>query len=227
MNYRIATIAYSSMAIILVIGLTVSIAYAFPSTTQTSTQGTTMRSIDCGFARQCIAENPSGLMLILSLDNTSMKANSSLPFAITIVNPTSHDINISGASRWFLPDFPLAWWCPEPSIPYGFAVFGGHYTLANVSAAKNLMYPDSYPGCISTGPTNSSTFSVPPQSTLPTPDLSQYFSSRIYSIIGGSIKAGGSTVEVLSLRSDVPSTYTIAAGDEWGDIVLVSFSVTD
>jgi hypothetical protein len=47
----------------------------------------------------------------------------------------------------------------------------------------------------------------------------------IYAINGGTVKDGNISLSVDSLWSDKPAVYTIALGDEWGDLALMNFSV--
>lgn len=209
------------MAVLVALMLTSAISYAFPSA-EVETPGVSSGSgaVYCSFNSACTAYNASGIALTLSINSTTVRSNGSLIFSVSLVNPTDAPISKSNTSAWYVPSLPLSWPCFDGSIPYAFEVFAGRYTLANISSASDIIHPDVLPACISTVRTaNATTYTLGSRSTW----LS--FSSEIYAIPGGAIKSGGTMVGVYSLRSDMPSVYTMVAGDEWGDIVVVNFSV--
>ena len=183
----------------------------------------------CGFATSCLAVNPMGLVLSLSVDTTSVMSNGSLTLYVSEFNPTAYSINLSSSDDWYVPSLPSIWVCYDGSPPYGIAVFRGYYTLQNVSSAVDVIHLVVFPACIYSG--TATAFSFPPQSTfLPLGTtgigpLSRPLQSplQIYAIDGGTVRG---TV-VYSLWSSKSGVYTIAAGDEWGDLTLLHFSVVD
>lgn len=187
--------------------------------TTATTQGEAGKVSECGYAPTCSAFNPNGLQLSLSINTTSVIANGSLSFIVSLANPSTHQVNESSSTTWYLSDLPSSWPCYDGSVPYAFAVFRGHYTLLNVSSAENILRPDVYLVCLSL-PKNATMTSIPAMSTF-TP--SQSF--QIYAVEGGTVRVGNQSVGVYSLWSDKPSEYTMVAGDEWGDFVLLNFLV--
>ncbi len=212
------------IAVLAAVGLSGAASYAFPASTQAEPSTDTSMVANCGFMTACTAHNPSGFVLTLTLNTTSLGPNGSLAFSVSMTNPTSHYINVSGADNWYISDFQLVWACPQPYIPYAFAVFRGHLTILNLSSAANLIRHNPYVQCISTPPYNATSFSIPPQSTLVRSDLSRFFSSELRAISSGTPQ-GSNFAHYYSLSSDKPSVYTIVAGDEWGDFVLLNFRV--
>lgn len=182
----------------------------------------------CGFANSCSASGPSGVVLTLSINTTVVRSNNSFTFDIEEFNPTDRSFNLSKADNWYLSSLTSAWFCYNGVPPYGFAVFRGYYTLQNVSSAVNVIKLGIY-GCIYTG--NPTAFSFPPRSTfVPIGTISLGYlqgSLQVYAINGDCVKSGSLCNMVYSLGSSKPTIYTMATGDEWGDLVLLHFSVVD
>jgi len=180
---------------------------------------------DCGFDSVCTARNPSGFALTLSVNTTSVKPNGSLTSAISVLSLTSRYINMSTSDKWFIPSLPASCICECGT--WAFEVFKGYYTLSDVSSARDIIYTDVYPSCLSVTPPTA--YSIPPASTLPTListlQFQYYYSYQIYAVNGGGVKSGITNVGVDSLRSDKPAVYTMVVGDEWGDFVTINFSV--
>lgn len=215
-------------------GLAAAISYSFPSSGELTTTSTATikggQLSDCGFLTTCSAYDPSGLVLSLSVNTTSVRSNGSFSYSFSLVNPTSHVVNISKSSQWYISGLLNPSPCYTRPGPYGFAVFRGYYTLQNVTAARNVLQQAIILGCTSTGvaPINVTSYSLPPHSTFAPRDV--YQSSQIYAINGTTVPASSPTAPnaaaiVNSLGSDKPSVYTMVAGDEWGGFVLLHFPV--
>lgn len=193
--------------------------------TTTTTRVTTVASNgvgslnQCAFVTSCLAVNPSGLILVVSVNETSVWSNSSLTFDVSEFNPTASYINLSRSDNWYLESLSSAWPCNGGSTPYGVAVFRGYYTLQNVSSARDVLKFAPY-SCVYNA--NATTFAVPPLSTFQPP---YDFPPQIYAISGNSVNNGNLSAFVNSLGSSKPAVYTLAVGDEWGDLVLLHFSV--
>ena len=172
----------------------------------------------CGFVTSCSADNPSGLALTLSVSTNFIQPNGSFNFQISEFNPTTSTINMSREDKWYING--LDWPCNNGSIPYGIEAFMGHYTLQNVSSAKNVLR-FAIILCLSTS--NPSSFVIPPLSAF-SPSYG-FSNSSIYATDVGFIRSGATEASVNWLGSDKPATYTIAAGDEWGDFALLYVSV--
>jgi hypothetical protein len=217
-------LAESMVSVLVVAALFVTVSLALPLTPRAGSVGNQVNPgmhVECGFITACTAYGHSGLALALSINSTAMKPNGSLQFEVTLLNPTTHYVNMSSASEWYLPGLPNSWPCHPSSVPYAFSVFRGTYKLTNVSSARNILHPIVIPSCLNLG--NTTSFSIPPLPNYPPSFLQQ--SSQLYAVNGGSIRSGNLSIGVYSLWSSSASTYTMVAGDEWGDFVLLNFAV--
>jgi hypothetical protein len=186
-----------------------------------STQTNGGSTVDCGYEVTCSAQNPSGLQLTIAISSTSLEPNGSLSFNVSMNNPTSNQITLANASEWYLGT--LSWPCNGGAIPYGMAAFRGHYTLGNVLSAGNALRFALSSCHFNSTPAR---FSIKPTSAFEPPYVLN--DSRIYAIDGGYLNKGGSVEQsVNTLGSSRPGPYTLAVGDEWGDLVLVHFSVIE
>lgn len=213
------------IAIFAIVGLSAGIAYAFPApgqSTLATTQVEASKLTDCGYATACSARNPSGLQLSLSVNSTSVNANGSFSFIVSLSNPSAQEINEPDTGSWYLPNLPLWMPCYDGFAAYAYGVFRGYYTLLNVSTAENVLHPITYPTCISPSIYNETVgpVTIPAMSTY-TPSTS----FQIYAVSGGTVRSGNISLGVLSLWSDKPAEYTMVAEDPWGDFVLLNFSV--
>lgn len=193
----------------------------------------------CGFVRFCSVESASGLVLTASINGsaTIVKPNGSLVFEVDEFNPTTHYIDLSPSDHWFVSSMPYIWQSCSPHHDFptsGIEIFRGYYTLQNVTSAKNIL-SIPVPRCpagmhpIATG------FSVSPssdrvqvqwnngQNDSMTDGISGYvFANEGLIACGADLK---SWCAVASLGSSQPAVYTIAAGDEWGALLLSHFWV--
>jgi hypothetical protein len=157
----------------------------------------------------------------LSVNETHVYSNSSFTFDISEFNPTANSINLSRSDDWYSESLS-AWPCGEGTIPFGVAAYRGYYTLQNVSSAHGILKlaPSL---CIYIA--NATTYMAPPLSTFRPPY--GFGSLQVYAISGGSVSSGNFSEFVNSLGSSKPAVYTLAVGDEWGDFVLLHFSVVE
>ena len=234
----------AAIAVLAVVGLAAAVSYSFPSSgvlTNTNTTTVTGGQLsDCGFQTTCSAYDPSGLVLSLSINTTSVRTNGSFSYSLSLVNPTSQIVNISKSSQWYMSGLLSPWLCATSPGPYGFAVFRGYYTLQNVTTATNVLRQALMLGCIYTGINriNVTSYSLSPHSTFALQNEAGYFDgSPIYAINGTCIPvsnysspgtanlAPNACAFVSSLGSDKPAIYTMVVGDEWGGFALLHFSV--
>ena len=203
---------------------------AVSPTTVTSavTETLTMQSpyTECEFVDACSTANPSGIVLSMELNATIVSSNGSLAVRIDESNPTRRDVNMSVADNWYIGSLPSLWVCYTGSPPYGVAVFRGYYTLQNVSAAKDLINASEYPklpSCIYGG--NITGFNFKPGASFkPVGGLTAGFPNGVQFDATDSPNRSSSFGEY-SLWSSKPAVYTIALGDEWGDLALAHFTV--
>jgi hypothetical protein len=149
----------------------------------------------------------------------TVKSNGSLTLDVSEWNPTDRDINLSASHSWYLPNMTATWYCYSGYPPFGFNVFRGYYDLQNVTKAENVVYSDTIPSCI---------YYTPYTSFLLKSGSIVSWGWQVYAIDGSRVRDpfNGGFVGVDSLRSSKPAVYTVAAGNEWGDLVLLHFRVT-
>lgn len=223
-NDRVRLVTGSAIAVIVALGLAGVVTYTFPGSGQVSTsQNNSGVVVQCGFVTTCTANNPLGLDLSMAINTTSVPSNGSLTLMMSLVNPTSHYINFSKANNWYLPALSSVGALYCSAAPYAMLVFRGYYTLQNVSSGTNVLLPGTPMLCLR--PPSVTSYSIPPQSVLASPSLLSSSFLGIYAINGGTVKDGNISLSVDSLWSDKPAVYTIALGDEWGDLALMNFSV--
>ncbi len=180
-----------------------------------STQPKVGNTADCGFLTSCEAIDSNGLALSLSMNSTLVRSNGSFTLVLALSNPTLHVVQVSRADSWYVPFLNDSWPCGVQLAPYGYVVYRGYYTVSNISLGRDVLRQPNY-FCIETGTESPSSYSVPPVWSS---------SVRVYAIDGGWVSQGSYEVGVTSLGSSSPGVYTIAAGDEWGSLVLLHFSV--
>lgn len=131
--------------------------------------------------------------------------------------------NVSKSDAWGLQGLSLGP-CGIMAYPFGVAIYQGLYTAGNVSQAKPL---DIYPAVacpmyirLVTGylfqPTSDLAAILPGAANATTPMSANVTASALYSM---------APPPPTSSTSLGPGTYTVAAGDEWGAVVLVHFTV--
>ncbi len=224
------------------------------TSTKTTTRTLLGAENQCGFTTTCEVLNPSGLELILSINSTKLRPNDAITLNVTIFNTLSVMNNISSANYWMI-NGGLRWWpCPDYISPDGIAILRGYYTISNLTSASPvswwaeischvaLIYDET--GIIGVLP-NVTSYAFQPKSASANysadyfPCSDTLCNSATRSVVHGTfpptgmvtgttIYATNSTTQpyhINSLHSTVPSIYTLVAGDEWGDLVLLHFTV--
>jgi hypothetical protein len=219
--------------------------------TATMVETTTPRSIvgaevQCGFVAKCNTFNSAGLELSLSVNSTQLKPNGTISLNVTEFNPLPIALNISSSTHW--PVSGLWWGCGLYYFPDGVAVYRGYYGLNNLSTASaldfwapipcpvewvgngtsvgivgSLQNVTSYSFMANSYKASYTAFYIP--NTGPV-TLGTFLPVRI--VAGTAISATSSNFFPTfgnSLLSTAPAVYTLVAGDEWGDLALLHFSV--
>lgn len=183
---------------------------------------------------QCTAVNPSGLLVSLTITDTTVKSGGYFEIGISGYNPTSHYINMSAENKWYVPSQPSGGPCSEGRTPFGVEILRGYYSVSNVSEGKNVLgFPSVIWSC-PTGVENDTAPSIPALSYVQAPAVSL---SCVYAIAGDNVTSGdvcgtgflvpgGNFIAfVSSIGSRQPSVYTLVGVDEWGDLAILHFSV--
>ena len=188
-------------------------------TTSTTTQPTTT------IPSTTTMQSMNGLQLEVSVNATNLTLGESLQIGISEYNTLSTINDVTAATNWGVNGLALGA-CPNINEqPFGVAVFQGNYTSQNISQALPLdiyaatscpqfikliteydFLPDSiYAGIIQGG-----------GSTPPTP----------MAAMQAIVDVTGNYTQQNQLNPLVPGLYTVVAGDEWGALVFLHFTVS-
>jgi hypothetical protein len=170
----------------------------------------------------------NGLNLSLSTDSTTYHANQAISIVIDETNTlsTTNDVPATGnlPSNDFAIDTPN-----QPTIfPFGIAVFRGEYTSLNYSTGIPLVVfnpSDLYGGTPVVGPTS---YSFHPLSDIANIESPSYLPNSLQ-LIKDTLTLDGYWPNQDYGTQLIPfgsGTYTVVAGDEWGTLVIVHFTVT-
>lgn len=168
---------------------------------------------------------PQGLQLQLSVNASSSggaNGNATIQIRVDEYNTLASANNVSAATRWALNGLSLSS-CGKEAYPFGVALYRGLYAAGNVSAATPLqIYPITacpmYIRLVTAylfQPASDLAVILPSGPNSPaTPMLANVTATTVY--------ASGATLSSSPLG---PGTYTVAAGDEWGSVVVIHFTV--
>ena len=170
----------------------------------------------------------SGLSLSLSLDSAIYQSGQTVNIAVDEINTLKKTNNVSAAGNWAFPGLSLGP-CGTLNYPFGIAIFQGYYTAGNLASATPLKLdnPDAVYACPMIL-AEISTYAFQPSGDTADvfqlggidPVLTEGMNAQIH-------PAGywtGSPNGVLT--SFVPGVYTVVAGDEWGALVVLHFTVS-
>jgi hypothetical protein len=173
------------------------------------------------------------LELILSVNSATIPSEDAIGIAASVLNSRSTANNLTASNDWPVQGLTTGP-CPSPELPAGIAAFRGNYGKNNLSSAKPL---EIWPliSCPAYAVLNVTSYSFLPKEDVA--NYSGYFVTSSQSpparqesytriAFGASIYAANGTGFYSSLDSSLPSTYTLVAGDEWGQVVLLHFKVT-
>jgi hypothetical protein len=189
--------------------------------TSTTTETTTIHTAQ--------TESANGLRLSLSLDATTYKAGQEITITIDEQNTRSTANNNAAAQNWPMAKLAVGP-CGTLNYPFGMAVFKGYFSSDDVVAAAPVTLYD--PGTIYHCP-------------LILAGITAYdfkASSNAADIIGACepnpclldmtmqtvilVKGYWTTGSMVNLNNFDPGIYTVAAGDEWGNLAILHFTIT-
>lgn len=173
----------------------------------------------------------AGLELLLTVNSTTIPSEDAIAVNASVVDIRSAPVNMTASSAWPMRGL-VPGVCDFGPGPVGIAFFRGYYGANNVSSARAV---DVWPliPCPASGFLNATSFVFLPHSDAV--NYSGYFGSYTNSTkgmastratVGASPYAANGTGFYSSLDSALPATYTLAAGDEWGQLVILHFDVT-
>ena len=177
------------------------------------------------------SKSVSGLELSLSLDSKTYQSGQQVGIDIDEKNTLSKTNTITSSAKWTISGLGVDP-CGPLNYPFGIAVFQGNYTAANISSASPLQIfePGIYhcPMIL----TDISSYVFQPLS-----DSAAVFQmSESTAVFTAGMNAEfepaptgywASNNVGATFTNFEPGVYTVVAGDEWGDLVVVHFTVTN
>ena len=168
-----------------------------------------------------------GLSLSLSLDETTYQPGQNVTITLDEINTLSKTNNVNSADNWpftGLSDGP----CGTLNYSFGVAIYQGYHTTGDLSSLTplNLYDPAArYPCPMMLS--QISTYQFQPSgdtaAVFQLGGASPVLTEKMTSAIQPAGYWTGSPTAVLT--DFTPGIYTVAAGDEWGAIVILHFTV--
>jgi hypothetical protein len=234
------------IAAVVIAGGIVATAYLGMSSavTQTTTITKTKTSYLVNVPRMARTTSSTlGLEFTLSINSTVFQSGRAVNITASIFNIRASQNNVTDISDWALPvlqDFSTQ---PAQCPSYvSFQIFQGYYTESNISSAKSPLQLSPVglaPACVNLAGAgyflfqlSSNHASILVSKPPPTFTTLPMWTSRV--IAGNfSTKCCANVSSITSIPVSPssappfhPGTYTIVAGDEWGDVALLYFVVT-
>jgi len=170
------------------------------------------------FAPNGSATSAYGFTINLHMNATTLGQREAVSITAWLNSTTAQPNNVTAASAW--PIGPNGLWTRPCTSgwPLGVGVMNGYYTPDNYTQGSLVPIP---------GPL----FSCPVQSQTPSFFVFQPHGTSAVVGMGSSVSRWDlrstltfNPAEVAAARS--PGAYTVVAADEWGDVVLVHFRVS-
>ena len=173
-------------------------------------------------------KSANGLSLSLSLDSTIYNPSQQISIVIDEKNTLSKTNIVSISNKWSYSYLTLGQ-CGTYLLPFGVALLQGYYSSTNISTATPLMFYDySVQPCpIVFG--KITTYDFKPSSDIATIQYkSQPGTQPIKTNVAFSLQLTGYwTGSPPPIKKNFePGDYTVVAGDEWGNLVIVHFTVS-
>lgn len=185
---------------------------------------------------ESIANFRLGLKLVVSVNSTEIPSQDTININAFVLNTRATVNNATAVNDWAMKGLS-----PGPCVgedgnlaPIGFAFFRGYYDLSNISAADTPLQVWGYSTCpsiIYSERVNS--YSFPPANNNTQNFGASYVDYRGFLPSGAYLQAqfvyattASNAAPYNSLGSSLPAKYTLVAGDEWGQLAVLHFTVT-
>jgi hypothetical protein len=167
-------------------------------------------------------QSAGGLIIRSELNSSRIASGATVGITVSDYNPSSMELNLSKESVWAVDGLSTGG-CPSLYFPFGIAVYQGRYTSANLSQAVPLQIFPATPCPMLvryiTGylfqPTSDNATVLPGSGAVP---------MAMGVSVSGTYNATGNHYG--QLTTFTPGTYTVVAGDEWGNLAFAYFIVT-
>jgi len=182
--------------------------------TTTTTTETTMNN-------STSSQSANGLSLSLSLDADTYRSVDTIHMAIDEKNILARMNNVPASDQWPYDGLGLGSRCASYGSPFGIALFQGNYNSSDYSTATQLYLYD--PNGIYLCQPALTGISYAHYTFQSSSDITQ-FGQEIFEFTMKGYWPDKKDSEYTRLD---PGVYTVVAGDEWGALVLVHFTVTE
>jgi hypothetical protein len=166
-------------------------------------------------------QSAGGLLLLLKLNSSRMNSGASVRISVSDYNPSRVELNLSKETAWPLDDLSTGG-CPSLYLPFGISVFQGRYTSANVSQAVPLRIFPVVPCPMLVRYITGYLFQPMSDNATVLPGMGEVPIATQVSLSGTYNATGGKPSVLVPFA---PGTYTIVAGDEWGNLTFAYFVV--
>jgi hypothetical protein len=166
-------------------------------------------------------KSAEGLLVRLELNVSRIASGATVGINVSDYNSSPLELNLSKESAWALDGLSTGE-CPSLYYPFGIAVFQGRYTSANVSEAVPLRIFPAVPCPMLVRYITGYQFQPMSDNATVLPGTGEVPMATGVSV-SGTYDASGSQLKWLTPFA--PGTYTVVAGDEWGNLAFAYFIV--
>jgi hypothetical protein len=170
----------------------------------------------------------SGLSLSLSLDSATYQPGQTVNIAVDEFNTLTKTNNVAAAGNWASPGLSVGP-CGTLNYPFGIAIFQGYHTAGDLAYAAPLKLDN--PNAVYNCPmilAEISTYAFQPSGDSADvfqlggiePVLTEQMNAQIH--LTGYWTGSPNGI----LNGFAPGVYTVVAGDEWGALVVLHFTVS-
>ena len=162
-----------------------------------------------------------GLLVRLELNSSRITSGATVGINVSDYNPSTMELNLSKESAWALDGLSTGG-CPSLYYPFGIAVFQGVYTSANASQAVPLRIFPVIPCPMLVRYITGYLFQPMSDNATVLPGTGEVPMATGVSVSGTYYTPG---IQLNGLTPFTPGTYTVVAGDEWGNLAFAYFAV--
>ena len=200
--------------------LAVTLGCGNPTTYPTTTYTTGINSAS--------SQSTNGLSLSITLDSAVYRAGQEIRITVDEKNTLSIANNIPTVDKWPLEALSVNP-CGTSGFPFGIAIFLGKYSSAEVSKAMPLLIFDP----AEPWPCPFQAFKIMSYNFKPSSNIATLFNVsdpnpqtiEMSTTIKATYYWTGHSANSVQHTFD-PGVYTVVAGDEWGTLVILHFTVT-
>ncbi len=171
-----------------------------------------------------VSKSTHGLSLTLALNAKAYQPGSEISIIVDEQNTLSTENRVRISYDWRLNGLVTSTFCNTNNYPFGVAVYAGDYPSDKLAKLKPVYISDPriMYHCIA-GPTNYFTYIFKPLSNI----IWLRADGAELSPMKDEIKIHGYWTQSCEFGNFEPGVYTVAAGDEWGTLAVVHFTVTE